>query len=151
MTGITDKRPEWALPTEPVTPEGTKLQRIVIPFPRASILFTLRPLEALVWDVLSRGNRQYIDIVPGQFLGLPVAVLNECLSNLAGLHLLSAEGIEPTRRTFEYSAETQRFFQAKEAVDRKQADHDLGAEQAKVLPGPEHKPWGLPDHLPLVR
>ena len=148
---MTDNRPAWALPTEPVAPMGTNLKRIVVAYPRPSILFTLRPLEALVWDVVGRGKREYIDIVPGQFLGLPVAVLDEALSNLAGLHLLSAEGIEPTRRTFDYSAETKQYFEVKEAVDRKQSDHDLGAEQAKVLPGPAHTPWGLPDTLPLVR
>jgi len=137
---------KWRLPEAPEVPEKPKTIRIVVANPRPTVPYTLRPCESLVWDVVSRGTREYIDIIPGQFLGLPVDVLADCLSNMAGLHLLSAEGITPARRSSEWGQDIQRMGKVRQVQDAA-AKRAKDAAQKQADKEPAHEPWGLPTQL----
>lgn len=141
---MTEKH-DWKLPQRPENaeaPEKPKTLRIVLANPRPSPLYTLRPCEALIWDALSRGTREYVDVIPGQFLGLPVNLLGECLGNLAALHLLSGEGITPTRQPFQFSQDVElkgKVRQAQDSADKRAKE----AAQKQAGKEPTHEPWGF--------
>jgi hypothetical protein len=80
----------------------------------------------LILDSLEHLGGDVVDIAPG-FLGMPEGLLSGVLANLAGLGLLSGEGIMPTpRQPHVWSQDIQvagQVREAQEARDREAPRH----------------------------
>jgi len=147
---MSDEKNAWKLPAKPEEPEKPKTIRIVIPYPRPPVLGNLRPCEALVWDVLSRGSDEAVDVEPGQFLGLGAEVLFEVLDNLCGLRLLSGEGISPAQHRFQFSQDIQRMGAVREAQDAAAKRAKEAAQKQAATEPREPRGFALPPVSPRI-